>query len=258
MNERACAIVLCLVSLAALPAAGMAQEAAALPSPGLYASRQYVSNRALTRPSNRYLRVRTTSVLLHRVRESGDGLAVETRYCSVEQEPLGRVRTSLGPAFIAAIPVWDSPLTVDPEGEGPGAIRLAEHAMVLGADLEEPANDPLPRDADDPRITDADGDGHAGVTVEVEGFVNGQVYLVQRLVRGLRGSVGPGGRMTGTVIGAGDQVVIGASNAILKAFTPKFEHNPDPKRNTFVWVPVPEGSTCESVVAARDQLFGED
>jgi len=258
MNERACATILCLLSLAAFPAGGAAQEATAILSPGLYASRQYVSNRALTRPSNRYLRVRTTSFLLHRLRESGDGLVVQTRYCSVEQEPLGRVRTSLGPALVAAMPVWDSPLTADPEGEGPEAIRIARHALVLGADFEDPANDPLPRNADDPRITDPDGDGHPGVTVEVDGFVSGQVYLVQRLVRGLRGTVGPDGRVTGTVIGAGDQVVVGASNAILKAFTPKFEHNPDPQRNTFVWVPVPEDSTCESVLAARERLFGED
>ena len=60
------------------------------------------------------------------------------------------------------------------------------------------------------------------------------------------------------MIGAGDQVVIGASNAILKTFTPNFEHNPDPKRNTFVWVPVPDDSTCESVLAERERLFGED
>ena len=88
--------------------------------------------------------------------------------------------------------------------------------------------------------------------------MSGQVYLVQRLTRGLRGSVDPDGRMTGTVTGAGDQTVIGASNAILKTFTPRFEHNPDPKRNTFVWVPVPHESTCETILVARDRLFGED
>ncbi len=252
------AVALCLASSAAFPAAGATQETSALMTPGLYASRQYVSNRALTRPSNRYLRVRTTSVLLHNVRDSGDGLVVETRYCSVEQAPLGRVRTSIGPAFVAAMPVWESSLAADPGDESPGAVRIAEHAMALGVDLDDPANDALPTDDDDPRVVDGDGDGRPGVTVEVDGFVSGQVYLVQRLVRGLRGTVGPDGRMTGTVIGAGDQVVIGASNGILKAFTPKFEHNPDPERNTFVWVPVPEDSTCESVLAGRDRLFGED
>lgn len=258
MNRPANMAVLCIGLLSAMPAGAGAQETEALLKPGLYAGRQYVSNRALTRPSNRYIRVRTTSFLLHRVAESEDGLTVRSRYCQVEQDPLGRVRTTLGPGFVDAMPPWDAPVTGDPEGDGPGAVRVAGHVMVLGARLEDPAAETLPTDPDDPRVTDPDGDGHPGVTVEVEGFVSGQVYLVQRLVRGFRGAVDPDGRVTGTVVGAGDQVVIGASNAILKTFTPKFEHNPDPKRNTFVWVPVPDDSTCEAVVAERDRLFPED
>jgi hypothetical protein len=247
-----------LALLAGVPVSGAAQEADFVVPPGLYASRQYVSNRALTRPADRYIRVRTTNFLLHRVRESDGGLVVESRYCHIEQEPLGRVRTSLGPRFVAAMPSWEAPLTRDSESEDDGAMRLAEAVMVLGARLDDPADEALPADADDPRITDPDGDGNPGVTVEVSGFVSGQVYLVQRLVRGLLGTATPDGRASGTVIGAGDQVVIGASNAILKTFTPRFEHNPDPKRNTFVWLPVPDGSTCESVMAERDRLFGED
>lgn len=241
-----------------LPAGGAAQDASAPVPPGWYASRQYVSNRALTRPSNRYLRVRTTSVLLHEVYASDAGLTVRTRYCSVEQAPLGRVRTSLGPAFVAAMPVWESSLTVDGESGSPGAVRIADHTMTLGADLEDPENDPLPQDADDPRVVDADEDGHPGVTVDVDGLVSGQVYLVQRLVRGLRGTAGRDGRMTGNVMGTGDQRVIGASSGILRTFTPQFEHNPDPDRNTFIWVPVPDGSTCESILANRESLFGGD
>jgi hypothetical protein len=258
MNEPARQTLLLLLLLAAWPARGAAQDANALVAPGLYASRQYVSNRAHTRPANRYIRVRTTNVLLHRVHESERGLTVESRYCSVEQDPIGRVRTSLGPQFVAAMPAWETTLTVDPEGDGPGAVLMPEQAMVLGATLEDPAGDALPTDSDDPRVTDPDGDGHPGVTVEVEGFVSGQVYLVQRLVRGLRGRVAGDGRITGNVIGTSDQVVIGASNAILKTFTPRFEHNPDPELNTFVWVPVADDATCDGVLADRGRLFGDD
>lgn len=258
VNERARTTLVLLCLLAIRAPAGAAQDAVVLPAPGLYASRQFVSNRALTRPANRYVRVRTTSVLLHRVHEAAGGLAVESRYCSVEQEPLGRVRTSLGPEFVAAMPAWEARLAADPEGETPGAVVVEEQVMVLGATLEDPASDALPTDSDDPRVTDPDADGHPGVTVDVEGYVSGQVYLVQRLVRGLRGRLDGDGRITGTVTGTGDQVVIGASNVILKTFTPRFEHNPDPERNTFVWVPVPDDATCASVLADRVRLFGDD
>jgi len=258
MNASSRVAFLFLALLAGAPVSGAAQEADFVVPPGLYASRQYVSNRALTRPANRYIRVRTTNILLHRVRESDGGLVVESRYCHIEQDPLGRVRTSLGPQFVAAMPSWEASLTRDSESGDAGALRLAEAVIVLGARLDDPAYDALPADPDDPRVTDPDGDGNPGVTVEVDGFVSGQVYVVQRLVRGLVGTATPDGRVTGTVVGAGDQVVVGASNAILKTFTPRFEHNPDPKRNTFVWLPVPDGSTCESVLAERDRLFGED
>lgn len=250
--------VLGLALLVAPLAAGRAQEGVGPVAPGLYAGRMYSSSRARTRPSNRYLRVRTTSFLLHDVRSTERGLVVESRYCHVEQEPLGRVRSTLGPEFVAAMPAWEAPLTIDPgNGDVPG-VRIADAVMVLGARLDDPLRDLLPEDPDDPRVTDPDGDGHPGVTVNVRGFVSGQVYLVQRLVRGFRGTSRSDGTLAGTVTGTGDQVVIAASNAILKTFTPKFEHNPDPKRNTFVWVPVAEGTTCETVVAGRDRLFPGD
>jgi hypothetical protein len=250
-------LAIATAALSAVPAL-RAQEAQTGLDPGLYASRQYVSTRALTRPSNRYLRVRTTGLLLHRVRYDGDGLVVDSRYCSVEQEPLGRVRTTIGPAFVAAMPEWTVRVATEPAGDGLTNVRVPNHLMVLGADLERPNEDPLPEDEDDPRVTDPDGDGHPGVSVHVDGLVSGEVYLVQRIVRGLRGTLDPDGRMTGQVTGTGDQHVIGASSGILRTFTPQFEHNPDPERNIFVWVPVPDGSTCADVVANRDRWFGED
>lgn len=258
MKLVACStMALAWVVLAAVPDARAQKTDSAL-SAGFYASRQYVSSRALTRPSNRYLRVRTTSLLLHEVLDTEEGWVVESRYCAVEQEPLGRVRTTIGQAFVDAMPPWSVPLDVRETGDGRISVRLPDHVMVLGADLTDPAGEPLPEDEEDPRVTDPDGDGHPGISVDVEGMVSGQVYLVQRLVRGLSGILEGDGRMSGQVTGAGEQRVIGASNTILRTFTPQFEHNPDPERNVFVWVPAPGDSTCAEVVADRQQLFGED
>ena len=260
MNGRRSRIGMC-VAVAALVAAPVpsleAQEAPGGIPPGEYASRQVVSSRARLRPANRWVRVATTSVVLHRVeRDSASdagGLTATSRYCSVDQAPLGRTRTSLGPAFIEAIPTWSSRLLVNGS-----TAELEEHVVVLGASLDDPGADPLPRDADDPRVVDVDGDGQPGFSVEVEGIIDGQVYMVQRLVRGLVGELTGGGRMRGTVTIGGGQEVIGASNQILKTFTPRFEPDTDESRSTFVWVPVPEGSTCESVLAAAPELFGEE
>ena len=44
---------------------------------------------------------------------------------------------------------------------------------------------PLPGEADDPRVVDADSDGNPGVTVQVRGLIDGEVYMVQDLHPGL-------------------------------------------------------------------------
>lgn len=244
-----------------LPRTAGAAEKSALPlPPGEYASRQIVSSRARLRPANRWVRVATTSIVLHRVRPAGDEatpagpagpLVVTSRYCAVEQDPLGRTRTTLGPGFVAAVPEWEAALVVRD-----GSVTVEDHVVVIGAELSDAAADDLPTDGEDPRVVDADGDGRPGFTVLVDGMVDGEVYMVQRLVRGLRGELEGGGRMSGTVTTGGGQEVIGASNQILKTFTPRFQPDPDASRSTFVWVPVPEGSTCEGVLADREALFG--
>jgi hypothetical protein len=252
------AVVVALTVLQAAPSrAGAQQEPAVIPT-GTYASQQAVSSRARMRPANRYMRVTTTSLVLHRVSVSGEETRVTSRYCTVEQEPLGRVRTTLGSAFVNAIPAWEVTAEVNGPAGGPWSVTLPVHTVVIGAELSDPRRDPLPMDVDDERVIDGDGDGQPGVTVEVEGFVDGQVYLVQRLVRGLRGTLMPNGHMSGYVIGSSDQEVVGASNTVLRAFTPRFHQEPEESLHTFLWRPVPDGSTCPDVLALRDDLFGAD
>jgi hypothetical protein len=243
------------------PAAVGAQEDARAIQSGAYASRQDVSSRARMRPANRYVRVVTTSLLIHRVVRVGDRdseATVTSRYCSVEQGRLGRVRTTLGQAFVNGIPEWEATLRVTGPTDGGWSVEIEERAVVVGAALADPWNDPLPTRPDDTSITDPDGDGQPGFTVDVEGYIDGQVYMVQRLVRGLRGTLEADGRMSGRVTGFGDQEILGASNKILEAFTPRFQQDPDESRHTFVWVRVPDEWTCQNVVAAGPRLFAED
>jgi hypothetical protein len=231
-------------------------------APGAYASRQIVTSRTQPGPRSRPIAVRTIGLLLHHVRREGDRTLVHSRYCALRQDPIGNVRTVIGPGFLRSLPAWDAPAEVsDPEdGHSPdvGALHVVvvPHAEVVGARLGDPARDPLPQQPDDPRVTDPDEDGHPGVTVRVEGFVKGEVYMVQRLVRGLDGTLRPDGRMSGHVLGDNEERTLGASNLLLKVFTPSFRPDPDPERNTFTWVPVPEGTDCAALEAGEEALFG--
>jgi hypothetical protein len=231
----------------------LAADTVPLPD-GMYASRQIMT--ASTRPGPRLgrIRVRTVALAIHRVRREADTVRVSTKFCDVRQDRIGPAGTVLDSAFIASLPEWESAVTI--EGEGPWSVRTGDYVAVVGAELEDPAADPLPTDPDDSRVTDPDGDGQPGVTVRIEGVVSGGVYVVQRIERALEGTLTSDGRMTGTVIGSNQQAKLGASNFILRAFTPTFIADTEPEHNPFSWAPVSPDADCARVVEAEAALFG--
>lgn len=237
-----------------IPLADGARSPDPLPE-GPYASRQRVASVAEMRPRRKLARVFTTSLVLHFVRHVNGEILVGTRYCAVRQTPLGNVRTEIGPGFVSAIPEWESRARVTGPPEGPWEVEIETETVLLGAELSDPETDQLPDDASDHRVIDADADGNPGVTVTVSGMFGGQVYLVQRLVRGLRGTLTADWRMDGLVTGRSEQEVVGASSMILSIFTPRFRPDLDEERSTFDWVPVPGVRSCEELIAAESQLF---
>ena len=221
---------------------------------GQYASRQVMTSRTKPGPRSRPVPVRTIALAVHEVTRDGGEVVVGTRFCAVRQDAIGRVRTVLDSAFVDALPAWQSHAKI--EGIGPWHVRIEEHAAVVGAELKDPGLDPLPDDADDPRVTDPDRDGQPGVTVRVEGLVSGEVYVVQRMIRGLDGRLERDGRMTGNVLGTNDQRTLGASNLVLRAFTPTFVPDPTPDRNTFTWAPIESHEGCADIAAEEDRILG--
>ena len=221
---------------------------------GMYASRQIMTSSTKPGPRLGRIRVRTVALALHRVRREADAVLASTRFCDVRQDRIGPAGTVLDSAFVAALPEWEFVVTI--EGSGPWTVRTDDFVAVVGADLENPAADPLPTDPDDARVTDPDGDGEPGVTVRVEGVVSGGVYVVQRIERALEGTLTGDGRMTGTVVGSNQQAKLGASNFILRAFTPTFIADTEPEHNPFSWAPVGPDADCARVVASEVPLFG--
>lgn len=98
------------------------------------------------------------------------GTQVDASYttCDVAFPPVtsivGTVTNEATPAFYAAIPVVTESFDI---GSGDLGARYAPppSVVVVGADLDDPENDPLPTEETDTRVVDADGDGAPGVTV---------------------------------------------------------------------------------------------
>ena len=250
---------LSLWAMAALPflAAGLwGQEAAPAPlEAGLYASRQSFSTIVKTPPLGRRQTGITVSYALHDVTRDGEDLAASTRFCSVEPIPFGGVQSSIRGEFVAAMPSPTVAVSVEGPAGGPWAVEFEEWTMVIGAELENPASDPLPTDKKDARVTDPDGDGKPGASVHLSGRVKGRTYVVQRLTRRMHGTLAADGHMIGTLTGRAEQVTLGASNPLLSRFKAVFLDETVPAHNLFDWLPVPEGTTCADLAEMSESLF---
>jgi len=129
-------------------------------------------------------------------------------------------------AFILSMPVveWTAALGANEVG---ARFERPWTTLVSGAQLVDPENDPLPTEADDPRVIDQDGDGKPGLTVRVVvmGLIGGEVYVVQRDRSRLVGVVTSPDAIDGLVEWTSEQSVLGASSP---AFLGGAAARPDP------------------------------
>lgn len=183
---------------------------------------------------------RTRSMSIHRLVHEEDRLFGAGRLCDLRIISSSRmVRTILPEAFkrlVMHVP-FDAKIQ---EGEATTQLVQDSPTLILGARLENPLRDPLPTNAKDSRIFDQDRDGQPGVTVRVEGLVDGDVYIVQRSKSLLVGKQ-EGTAFKGKIEFENEQKVIGATSSMLER-DPRAE--PMPEHSYFVLQKVAPGTSC--------------
>jgi hypothetical protein len=113
--------------------------------------------------------------------QDGASLTVSAEVCSIEVESGTSLVSIVFPAaFIGSLGVAVKPSVIEPSDEG---YRFCQprFTQLRGVRLENPETDPLPVEADDPRVFDQDGDGHPGVTVRVTITVLGLNIITTRI-----------------------------------------------------------------------------
>jgi hypothetical protein len=180
------------------------------------------------------------------------------RFCHAEMANDQGIDTSISDEATSAIIPVDTPVEVTLED---GRLRVVrpETPTPIGIDLEDPANEVLPTDPNDPRIIDSDGDGNPGVTarIHLNAEIEGDLYIARREIFHYDVTQESPDRMVGTITDSSEQLVIGASNEIF--LTPaQWEQVPDPSRNPVIWQRVDETWDCERLAAERDDLFPPD
>jgi hypothetical protein len=168
---------------------------------------------------------------------------------------LGSEVTFSDAATQAILPVA-TPVEVSGEAGELQVIRPATPTPI-GIELEDPANESLPTDPNDPRIIDADDDGNPGVTanVKVSEDLQGEIYLARREIFAYDVTQVSEDRFEGVIEDDSEQLIIGASDPLFATSSGQWTQLDDPERNPVIWVRVDESWDCDRLAAERDELF---
>lgn len=185
--------------------------------------------------------------------EDGELVAYD-RFCSAEYIANQPFETIFSDEATQAIQPPGAVVNVYQEN---GVWKLRRPATPTLNGIDGDPNVPLSTDRNDPLLSDDDNDGKPGVTVVVKlfGFIEGEIYIARREIFANEMTLYSDGSLRGKVIDDSEQLVIGASLAILD--TP---NNPpqrrDPGLNPIILIPVSDDiDTCEELMAIRDSLF---
>jgi len=200
--------------------------------------------------------VETTAVLLTTMEQDGESLTLCDEYCSttIEMEP-PMAETTVPDLFMRSLVPTPRSATLR-AANGATLFSQEWHTEVRGAELADPVNDPLPRDAYDRRVIDQDGDGKPGLTVPVciPDVVGGDTYVVHRLRYRLDGRVIDPDTILGTIEWTSEQNIVLATDAVLM-MSVSLPADPDASRHRFLMVRVDDSWTCERLRAELPALL---
>lgn len=198
---------------------------------------------------------KVVSLALLDMEQEEEELQIVETVCGIESDgPTRVIRTEYPPRFAQALSGRARRARLRWQG---GRLRYIEPRSYRssGVRLEDPEQDALPDGPSDPRVLDEDGDGHPGLTVRVAGWVNGEVYLVQRGWSELEGVVRGSGQIEGQVAWNSEQRVLEASSAMLES-TPASRPHPASNKHFFRMARVPSKATCAELLTKATGLFG--
>lgn len=170
------------------------------------------------------------------------------------EDDLKAYTTVMRPSLLTALETFTRSITVTANGAG-FDIATDEGVTTRGVNLADPAGDAMPTASDDSRIFDQDVDGKPGISLIIQGFLQGELYVIHRHRASLTGALESDTRISGRTAWTTDQVILGSTPPELAAQDPKPRTHPDPSKSTFVMVKAIDGDDCASLNAKRDTLF---
>lgn len=196
---------------------------------------------------------RTVSWLRMTIIQDGTRLKITTTPCRIDlNSEVDLVRSVVPIPMMEAIGTQTFRAKLEPSKEQ-WRFYQPPAMQQLGLRLIDVWNDPLPKNAADARVFDADRDGHPGVTVRIEGAIEGAVYVAQRSWSRLEGLVRPD-RISGLVTWQTEQVVLDATSALLSN-PPNARTSANPQDSYFVSKRVTPDTTCQDIARLPVSTF---
>jgi len=232
---------------------GLTAEELAAGLPGVYAERTVV---VTLDKAEGQAEAETVGIYynLNRI-EQVDGKLVSTASpCRGLVQSKGIATLSISDAVTRLIPPLIGEVSVT-EGSAGAVISRAEAVAPVSVQLADPWNDPLPTDAKDPRIVDADQDGNPGISIDIKVFgIKGKIFVIRRERNRWEASPATNGSFHGLIKDASEQLVVGANPSMFNVKMTSKPH-PDASRSTADLIRLPADLTCDEYVAKLPQLF---
>jgi hypothetical protein len=188
------------------------------------------------------------------IREDDEGGVVMVEHgCGATSSTGDAINVTIPAAIPRSIIAPVTPINV---WEDNGVIHWSRPEVVIpiGVRLDDPVNDPLPMDSNDPRIWDQDEDGSPGVTVNVMGFASGDLYIIQKQISSEHGIINDAGEIEGFIIDNSVQQTIGGTNPLLNQQIPT-RPNPDRSLSTLRSSKMAAERDCDWLLDNQAQLF---
>ena len=188
--------------------------------------------------------LKSIGVSLVQVQQTGNDVVISGQYCDRIQQDDPK-----NPGPVIVIDAWrltPTPVqrsgTFAPDDSGQWVLASPTVVEVAGANLANPATDPLPTDPNDPLVVDSDHDGFPGISIGLGGLIPGVLRSVQRQTSALRGVAVAADRIEGGMAYTSDQSVLASDPANLKTFYEAATAFSDPAAcsSSFVMVKVPD------------------
>jgi hypothetical protein len=195
---------------------------------------------------------------VHEITQDGDTITVTETLCAINViTEDGGTKINLGPGFVASQPTVTRTGTIAAGGDSYG-VSLEIHYVARGVTLDDPINDPLPTDPADPSIGDWDSDGNPGLTLLLDGFISGQLFVIQRDFAAFAGAQINADKVEGLATWGTEQVFLGANPEYLLDLVSPAQPDPDPTLHTFQLARVPADADCAYVIEHKCDLFVDE